>query len=188
MVVGAAHWYIAGVMHLFRIAVGAFAMLLLVTQFAYAAVSVSGVVRGPSGAPIRDADVSIATADRARFASVKSDARGGFKFDVPTAGTYLITVSAPGFGESRVSVTAGPDGQPIEITLSVHAFEDEVTVTAAAGLVQDIRTAGQPVNVIYSRAIAERVDTVVAQAVQEEAGVQLQRTSPTMAGRLSISL
>src|SRR6187397_728886 len=119
-------------MHLARIALGACAMLLFVTQFAYAAVLVSGIVRDPSGAPVKDADVSIATADRARFASVKSDAAGAFKFDVPTAGAYLITVTAPGFGETRVSVNATADAKPIDITLRVHAFEDEVTVTAAA--------------------------------------------------------
>ena len=170
-------------MHLFRIAVGACALLLFCAHFAYAASSVSGIVRDPSGAPIKDADVSIATAERARIASASTDASGTFRLDVPTAGVYLVVVSAPGFGESRLSVTVTADGsKPLDVTLRVREFEDEVTVTAAAGLVQDIRTAGQPVNVIDSRTIAERVDTVVAEAVKEETGVHLQRTSPTMAG------
>ena len=42
--------------------------------------------------------------------------------------------------------------------------------------------AGQPVNVIDESEIDSRVKTVVAQAVEGEAGVHLQRTSPTMAG------
>ena len=72
--------------------------------------------------------------------------------------------------------------KPIDVSLPVVALEEDVTVTASPGLVQDIRTLGQPVNVITSREIVERVQTVVAQAVVEEPGVQLQRTSPTMAG------
>ena len=82
-------------MHLFRIAVGACALLLFCAHFAYAASSVSGIVRDPSGAPIKDADVSIATAERARIASASTDASGTFRLDVPTAGVYLVVVSAP---------------------------------------------------------------------------------------------
>jgi outer membrane receptor protein involved in Fe transport len=170
-------------MHAFRIALGIGALLLFAAQFASAAVSVRGVVRDPSGAPVKDADVSIATAERSVVGSAKTDAQGEFTIDVPAPGTYIVIVSAPGFGESRLSATVGDgESKPIDVTLQLHEFEDEVTVTAAAGLVQDIRTAGQPVNVIDSRRIAERVDTVVAEAVKEEPGVHLQRTSPTMAG------
>ena len=45
-----------------------------------------------------------------------------------------------------------------------------------------MRVAPQPVSVIASQDIGDRVKTVVAQAVEGEAGVALQRTSPTMAG------
>ena len=55
-------------------------------------------------------------------------------------------------------------------------------MTASRGTVEDIRLAGQPVNVIDESEIAARVKTVVAQALEGEAGVHLQRTSPTMAG------
>ena len=57
-----------------------------------------------------------------------------------------------------------------------------MTVTATPGLVQDLPAVSQPVNVIESGAIFERAKTVVAQAVLEEPGVNLLRTSPTMAG------
>ena len=48
--------------------------------------------------------------------------------------------------------------------------------------VDALRVAAQPVNVITADEIDGRVKTVVAQAVEGEAGVHLQRTSPTMAG------
>ena len=52
--------------------------------------------------------------------------------------------------------------KPIEIAIQFATFEEDVTVTASPGLAQDIRTCGQPVNVISSRDIVERVSTVVA--------------------------
>ena len=170
-------------MHLFRIGLGAFALLLCVSQFAYAALKVSGVVRDPSGAPVAGADIVITTPDRASLGTARTSAQGQFEIDAPAPGRYLLIVRAEGFREVRQAIAAGDDGaKPLEITLSIMGLEEDVTVTASPGAVQDIRTVGQPVNVISSREIAERVDTVVAEAVQEETGVHLQRTSPTMAG------
>jgi hypothetical protein len=157
--------------------------VLFVTQVAYAFFSVHGVVRDSSGAPVQDAEIVMATPERASVATARSDSEGRFQLDVPIPGRYLVTVLSPGFKEVRQAVTVLESGtKPIEIVLSVAGFEEDVTVTASPGVVQDVRTAGQPVNVIAAQEILERVDTVVAEAVTEEAGVQLQRTSPTMAG------
>jgi hemoglobin/transferrin/lactoferrin receptor protein len=170
-------------MHLFRIAATALSVVLLVTPVAYAFLSVHGVVRDSSGAAVRDAEILIATPERASVATARSDAEGRFQIDVPVPGRYLLVVSSPGFKEARQSLTiVDPGMKPVDIVLHVAVVEEDVTVTASPGVVQDVRTAGQPVNVIDAREILERVDTVVAEAVSGEAGVQLQRTSPTMAG------
>jgi len=172
-------------MHLYslRIALTFAGVLLFVTQAVYAAVAVSGIVRDPSGAPVAGAQVLIATPDRATIAAARTDAQGRFQIEAPAPGRYLLIVSAQGFQEARQSVAVVESGmRPIDVALPIVALEEDVTVTASPGLVQDIRTLGQPVNVITSREIVERVETVVAQAVIEEPGVQLQRTSPTMAG------
>ena len=66
--------------------------------------------------------------------------------------------------------------------LQVNVLREEVTVTAARQPVEESGAPAQPVNIIDSEEIAKRVKTVVAQAVEGEAGVHLQRTSPTMAG------
>src|SRR6185436_2332969 len=138
-------------MRAFRIALGLGALLLFAAQFAYAAVSVRGVVRDPSGAPVKDADVSIATAERSIVGSTRTDAQGAFVIDVPVPGVYLVAINAAGFAEARLSVTVSASGaQPVDVVLRIGRLEDAVTVTATAGLVQDIRTAGQPVNVIDS--------------------------------------
>ena len=57
-----------------------------------------------------------------------------------------------------------------------------MTVTATPGLAQELQAVSQPVNVIESGAIFERAKEVVGQAVAEQTGVHLLRTSPTMAG------
>jgi hemoglobin/transferrin/lactoferrin receptor protein len=165
-----------------RIVLATLGMALFVTQVAYAALAVRGVVRDPTGAPIAGAEIVVASPDRASVATVRSDAQGEFTVDVPVPGRYLVIVSAPGFREGRQPLAVLESGtKPIDISLQVAPFEEDVTVTATPGLVQDIRRVGQPVNVIGARQIAERVATVVAEAVTEEAGVHLQRTSPTMA-------
>ena len=157
--------------------------LLLVTPLVYAAVNLQGVVRDPSGAPVSGAAIVIATPERASIATATSDAQGKFQLEAPAPGRYLLIVKADGFREIRQSITVAESGTPaIEVALAIGAIEEDVTVTASPGLVEDTRTAGQPVNVINARDIASRVDTVVAQAVQEEPGVALQRTSPSMAG------
>jgi hemoglobin/transferrin/lactoferrin receptor protein len=171
------HW------HVLRIALTCAGVLLFVTQCAYAAIAVQGIVRDPLGAAVRDADVVIATPERASLATARTDAEGRFRLDVPAPGAYLLIVTSPGFTEARQAVTVAASGmKPIDVSLQIAGLEEDVTVTAAPGLVQDARTAGQPVNVIDARQIMDRVSTVVAEAVTEETGVQMQRTSPTMAG------
>ncbi len=166
-----------------KVALSLVGALLFVASPLYAAVPVQGVVRDALGAAVGDADVVIATPERASIATARTDAVGRFQVDVPVAGVYLLIVTAPGFREARQAVTVTASALKwLDVTLHIAGLEEAVTVTAAPGLVQDARTAGQPVNVIDARQIMDRVSTVVAEAVTGEAGVQLQRTSPTMAG------
>jgi hemoglobin/transferrin/lactoferrin receptor protein len=171
------HW------HFLRIALTCAGVLLFVVRFAHAAIAVHGVVKDPLGAAVRDAEVVIATPERASLAKARTDEQGRFQVDVPVPGGYLLIVTSPGFKETRLPVTVAAAGmKPVDVSLQIAGLEEDVTVTAAPGLVQDVRTAGQPVNVIDARQIMDRVNTVVAEAVTEETGVQMQRTSPTMAG------
>ena len=166
-----------------RIALTFAGALLLVAQCVFAAVPLHGVVRDPLGGAVRDADIVIATPERASIVTARTDAEGRFALHVPVPGVYLLIVTSPGFMATRLAVTVTASGsKSIDVVLQIAGLEEDVTVTAAPGLVQAARTAGQPVNVIDARQIMARVSTVVAEAVTGEAGVQLQRTSPTMAG------
>ena len=149
-----------------------------------AAGTITGQIRDRSGAVIPDADVVLMTADRTTVATTRSDAEGKFRLTAPGAGSYLLLVRAVAFDDAprAVVVVGSTDPEPLEIVLDVARLGEQVSVTASPGDVVDLRLAGQPVNVVDSTKIDTRVRTVVAQAIEGEAGVQLQRTSPTMAG------
>ena len=168
-------------MHLWARVVG-LVMAMSVAQLA-AAIDISGVVRDSSGAPVRGAEVGLLTAELTGIARTKTDVEGKFSLPAPAPGTYLLIVRAEAFGESHHAVTVGSQPPtPLDIVIHPAGLREEVTVTASRGTVEDVRLAGQPVNIIGESEIATRVKTVVAQAVEGEAGVHLQRTSPTMAG------
>ena len=144
---------------------------------------VSGVVRDSSGAVIANAGVALTTGEQMSVRNVRTDKDGRFEIDQLAPGRYLLVVSFPGFGDKRVAVTVlATTPRVVDVTLDLTPVEAEVTVTATSGVAQDIQAVSQPVNVIESGAILERAKAVVAQAVLEEPGVNLLRTSPTMAG------
>lgn len=143
--------------------------------------NISGVVRDLSGAAVSDTEVSLVNAQQAVLRDARTDAEGRFSFtDVPV-GSYAVTVSRPDFGRKReaVQVTEGTTAE-LNVVLQPSEVSESVTVTAEAGQVADARSTAQPVNVIREEEIIERAPEVVAQVVDEEPGVNLQRTSPSL--------
>jgi outer membrane receptor protein involved in Fe transport len=151
--------------------------------FAAAGSNVSGIVRDQTGAVVSDASVSLLTAQRAVIGASKTDAQGRFSIEDVPKGTYLLLVAYRGFADRRVALSVGENGaENIEIMIEPRALTEEVTVTANAGVVESVESISQQVNVISAHQIEERATSVVAQVANEEVGVHLQRTSPTMAG------
>jgi hemoglobin/transferrin/lactoferrin receptor protein len=145
--------------------------------------SVTGVVRDSSGAIVVNANVVLLTGEQTAVRSTRTREDGRFTFDNVASGRYVLVVSYPGFADRRVAVTSAEGAsRPVEVVLEPTPVEAEVTVTATAGAVQDRQTVPQQINVIEATEILERAKAVVAQAVLEEPGVNLLRTSPTMAG------
>jgi len=149
-----------------------------------AAVMLSGIVRDGSGGPIEGALVTVMTADRTVAATARTDASGRYQIALPRGGRYLVTAVKEGMGEARATAVVGAPAAAttLDLRLDIGALREEVTVTAARQMVDDVRLAGQPVSLVETEEILERTKTVVAQAVEGEVGVHLQRTSPTMAG------
>jgi outer membrane receptor protein involved in Fe transport len=143
--------------------------------------SVAGVVKDPSGAVVKDTEVSLVNAQQAVIRDTRTDDEGRFSFtDVPV-GSYAVTVSRPDFGRRReaVQVTAGSSAE-LTLVLRPTDISEQVTVTAEAGQVGEARNTAQPINIITEDEVVERAPEVVAQVVDEEAGVNLQRTSPSL--------
>ena len=142
---------------------------------------INGTVRDSDGAVVSGANVSLVNQNQAVLRAAVTDAEGRFKLDNVAPGDYQLNIAHNGFMRSRsaVHVTQG-NTEEIAITLEVTPLAESVTITAEAGLVTDTRQVDTQVNVISERKIMERAPEVVAQIVDEEPGVNLQRTSPSL--------
>jgi len=144
-------------------------------------IKITGSVKDPDGAVVSSADVSLLTANRAVVGATVSDADGKFKLTNISPGDYQLNVQANGFVRHRSAVRV-TQGNPVEVAvvLELTPLHEQVTITAEAGLVTDTRKVETQVNIINERKILERAPEVVAQVVDEEPGVNLQRTSPSL--------
>jgi hemoglobin/transferrin/lactoferrin receptor protein len=150
---------------------------------ASAAAVVVVTVQDPTGAAVAGAEGLVMTGAQAMVATAVSATDGTLRLTGIPVGHYVLAVRAAGFGITRIPLEIGISGeQAITVVLQVAGLSEDVTVTAEAGRVEAVERSPQAVNVISADLIAERTRTVVAQAVAEEVGVQLQRTSPTIAG------
>jgi len=142
---------------------------------------ITGTVKDPDGAVVSGADVTLLHGSRAVVRDTLSDAEGRFTIDHIGPGDYQLNVTRNGFitHRSAVRVTPGKTSE-VAIVLELTPIAEQVTITAEAGLVTDIRKVDTQVNLIPDRKIMERAFEVVAQVVDEEPGVNLQRTSPSL--------
>ncbi|MEO8434432.1 MAG: TonB-dependent receptor [Pyrinomonadaceae bacterium] len=142
--------------------------------------TISGTVKDRDGAGVSGAEVSLVHSQGARRTAL-TGADGKFTFANVPAGSYALSVNRSGFGHYTAAVQVAPGEQKdLALILEINPLSEEVTVTAEAGQVSDARRLAQLVNVINESEILERGTEVVAQVVDEEQGVNLQRTSPSL--------
>ena len=154
----------------------------LATAGLFAAGDITGTVKDKSGGALVGADVNVLSPQLAAVASTKTDKDGKFQVSGLADGQYLVIVKVKGFAERHVAAKVGAGAAALDIVLDVVAIGEDVTVTAHPGAIGDLNRVTQPVNVISADDVLIRARTVVAQAVEGETGVNLQRTSPGMAG------
>lgn len=99
--------------------------------------SFSGSVSDSSGARIANASVTISNPEKGVTRAFKTDAEGNFSFALLPAGTYSLTVSAPGFKTSKQDGIMLEVGQSASqtVALTIGASE-QVEVSAQAALLQ----------------------------------------------------
>ena len=134
-----------------------------------------------------EADVQLLGPQNIVLRSDRTTTAGIFEFANVPEGTYVVRVIKTGFTVKNhaVKVIRGykrTDGRiwDLNLPLTISPPTGNVTVTADVGVAADRRNTVQPVTVISAEAIAERATSVLAQAGEEEAGLNLQRTSPTL--------
>src|SRR5688572_17874752 len=142
---------------------------------------ITGSVKDNDGALLSGVSVSLQLANQAVTRAVVTDAEGKFTLANIAPGSYQVVVEHKGFMAYRAAVQITPgDAKQLDIELEVTPIAEQVTITAEAGQIASTRDVDTAVNIISERSILERAPEVVAQVVDEEAGVHLQRTSPSL--------
>jgi len=143
--------------------------------------SIAGTVKDAAGAAIRGAEVRVLNAQQVAIKVTQTNDQGRFTFERLAAGSFIIRVSRVNFsnGNEVVRVVDGSNVE-IEIVLSVNQLAEQVTVTAETGLVGEKDRIPQQLNLVSTDAIAQRTTNVLAQIADEESGISVQRTSPTV--------
>ena len=157
-------------------------LLLFAVSLPAAAADIIGTVKDASGGALAGARVLVLTAQRAVVATATTDKNGQFSVSGLPDGNYLVVARYPSLAEGQASVTLGASPATVNLVLVVVTADATVTITANPTTATDLARVSQPVNVISAEEVMMRAKSVVAQAVEGETGVNLQRTSPGMAG------
>ena len=155
-------------------------LLFSIAVFAQTAGSVSGSVRDSTGAAVAGASVSLLNAQQLVLALTTTDGEGNYRFVNVAAGSYVIEAVGEGFNSQREAVKINENAATVNLSLNVNSLTEEVTVTAETNTVADRNKIPQQINIIGEDDISQRTTAVLAQVAEEEPGVSLQRTSPTI--------
>jgi hemoglobin/transferrin/lactoferrin receptor protein len=140
---------------------------------------VGGTVRDQHGAVVTGASVKLRSSVSRVGLTTMSAVDGTFSFAGLEPGEYTLSVVAHGFSVAEQTITLpNPAARSIDVSLSIGT--SRVTVTAEVGQLVEAKNVPQPLTIIGTEEIAERATSVLAQAGEEEAGLNVQRTSPTL--------
>src|SRR6185436_7288219 len=98
-----------------------------------------GTVADPASAVIVGADATLTDQSTAAERSVKTGAEGLFRFVNIGAGTYTLTVKAPGFKtrvQKDIEVQASATRDVGRVSMELGNISDQVTVTAEAAAIE----------------------------------------------------
>jgi hemoglobin/transferrin/lactoferrin receptor protein len=141
---------------------------------------ISGIVKDQNASVVAGARVFLLNKQTRMEKYTVTDANGSFTFENLTPSEYEIRVVAEGFavGNQTVNVSSPNENNSVEITLAIG--ESRVTVTAETGGVEETQNVPQAVNIINANEIMQRTASVLSNVAKEEAGLNVQQTSPTI--------
>jgi outer membrane receptor protein involved in Fe transport len=155
--------------------------LFSAVTFAQNAQSINGTVQDQNGAVVAGATVTLLRVPQVVVKTSVTDENGKFTLNDLPNGSYQILVSKRGFSDRRLTVQLAGNTANVVVELLVGSLE-EVSVTAETGQAQDKDKVVQQVNIVSESELLQRTTGVLAQAADEEVGISLQRTSPTIGG------
>jgi len=138
-------------------------------------------VQDSAGAGVSGARVTLLDSQRATVAAGQTGGDGHARLEA-APGSYLLRAEYPGFDTTSQAVQVMGSAASIRVTIAPKGVTEEVTITANPGVVQEVGTAPQAVNVIGEDELRIRAKTALGQVAQFEPGLHWQRTSPTMSG------
>lgn len=163
-------------MRALRQAVCLVAAVLMVAPCAWAkGTSLAGRVLDANGAAVAGAAVRVASrAGTVRVATTSKE--GAFEVEGLPEGTYFVEVTALGFrAETRENVEVSAGASPaVDVTLSVAAVSEEVTVTAA-GTPQARDEVAKSIDVVSRDEADARQEIALPEALTTVAGLRVQR-------------
>lgn len=164
--------------HLLIAAISVFIFLLSLNGQTPAQTSISGAVKDQNSHVIAGAVVALRSESRGPVTRTTGN-DGTFSFSGIMPGEYTLRVMANGFETAEQKIRLA--GQPVTgLTVTLAVGESRLTVSAEIGQAEEARNVAQAVSVINTEAISERATSVLAQVGEEEAGLNMQRTSPTI--------
>ncbi|MEO7538947.1 MAG: TonB-dependent receptor [Pyrinomonadaceae bacterium] len=141
--------------------------------------SITGSVKDQNGDAVAGATVTIRSGQSSVGLTTATSRDGVFSFRALPVGLYGLRVTAQGFAAADHDVQVNASGSS-DVVVTLAIGESHITVAAEMGQAEEVKNVPQAVNVIESEAIMQRVRTVMAQAGKEEAGLNVQMTSPTI--------
>ena len=156
-------------------------LLLLLSPLGAAASTLDVFVKDSAGAAVNGARVTLLDGHRATVASARTGVDGHARVDA-SPGSYLLRAEYPGMEPTLQAVQVTGTSASAALTIAPKGVSEEVTITANPGVVQDLASTAQAVNVIGEDELRIRAKTVLGQVAEFEPGLHWQRTSPTISG------
>ena len=135
-------------------------------------------VTDPAGAAIAEARLTLHSPGGSLIREVASNSDGRYIFTGLPEGSYLITITAPGFAPLRTVLKVGaglPDAQTV--TLTPSPLPGHLTVTAQRGVIEEVESAAAVVSVKDDVGMHARPLATIGNALEGVPGVLVQQST-----------